>query len=116
MMNLQNIKIHLDSISADVKDISQLELELIKVRAVKYASTKYSDIVGALVIYILVGITFFLSTITVALYLGYMLGKIYLGFGIISLFYLFILLLLVLFKKPLLRRPIRNSFIKNIFE
>lgn len=115
-MALEKIKIHLESITQDVKEISQIELELLKVKIVKLISLKYSEILSALIIHIISGIAFFLLTITLALYLGDVLGKMYLGFAAITFLYFVIIVLLVLFKKYLLKRPIRNAFIKNIFE
>lgn len=115
-MALEKIKIHLESITKDVKDISQIEFDLLKVRVIKSLSLKYSDILSALIIQIIIAISFFLLTITAALFLGDLFGKMYLGFAAITFFYFTIILVLIVFKKYLLRRPIRNSFIKNIFE
>lgn len=114
-MSSEKVKTYIDNVTNDLKDIAQLELELVKVRTAKTIGLKGSEVLSKLVLILLLLAAFFLSMITLALYLGDLLGEWYLGFGIVSVAYLFLFTLLVIFKRTLLKKPICNSIIKNIF-
>lgn len=113
-MSSEKVKTYINNVTDDLKDIAELELELVKVKTVKKLGLKGSAVLSKLVLIILFSTTVFLFMITLALYLGELLGKWYLGFAAITLIYLFLYVLLVIFKEALLKKPICNSIIKSI--
>lgn len=114
-MSSEKVKTYIDNVADDLRDIAQLELELLKVKATKTVGLKGSEVLSKLILIIMFSTMLFLSMVTLALYLGELLGKWYLGFGVISLAYLLLFLIFAVFKQTLLKKPICNSIIKNIF-
>lgn len=114
-MSSEKVKTYFDNLTSDLKDIAELELELFKIKTAKKISFKGSEVVSTLVLILLITTIIFLSMVTLALYLGTILGEWFLGFGVITLVYLVAFTLLIVFKKTLLKRPICNAIIKSIF-
>jgi len=84
------------------------------------ATEKISKLAGAMFSGLLIAVmSFFIIlfiSMMIAWYFGQLLNNVYLGFGIISAFYVVVLILLLIFRKKVLERTITNTVINIFFE
>src|SRR5690349_14555700 len=99
-----------------VENYVESKLLLVKLQAAekisKLAGAMFS---GLLIVVISFFIVLFLSMM-IAWYFGQLLDNVYFGFGIISAFYIVLLILLLVFRKKVLERTIMNTVINIFFE
>ena len=107
---------NIQSIIEESKDYLETKVEEVKLQAAEslsegIAETAAQFILGAIAILFL-----FFFSIFMAIYIGSFLDNYWHGFGIVSGFYLLLLILFGSFKKLLLKTPIQNSVIKHFFK
>ncbi|CAM4257272.1 hypothetical protein [Flavobacterium terrigena] len=93
---------------------SKTTLELCKYEAVYKSADIFSNLAVKLAITIVVVMFLLFVNIGLALFLGDYLGEMYYGFVAIGLFYLFIAILLYIFKDQWIRNPVSNFIISKI--
>lgn len=91
----------------------ETRVELLKLKAIGKASDMASSFVSSLVVVLIAAMMIVLLNIGVALWLGSILGAMYLGFFAVTGFYLLLLLIFYLTRKQLLKTPLRDSIIKH---
>ena len=94
----------------------QYRLLLIKLQAVEKISKLSAAMFVGLAIAILSFFIFLFLSIMAAWYFGELLGSAFKGFGIISAFYVLVLILILIFRKRVLQKTITNTVINIIFE
>ena len=87
--------------------------ELLKLKAVGKVSDMASSALSGMVVGLLAVMMIILLNIGVALWLGHLLGEIYLGFFAITGFYLLLLVILYFARKQLLKTPVKDLIIKH---
>jgi putative superfamily III holin-X len=97
-------------------DYLETKIQLIKLNAIDKASHIISAILSQLIILVIAAFVMFLLNIGVALWIGSLLGKLYYGFFILSAFYLLIGILIFIFKKKWIKKPINNFLIKELLK
>lgn len=111
MLEQQNI----DKITDDLEKYVKTNYELIKLETTK----SVADISSGLMSGILVGAMGFLSLIFIGLSGGYYLSQLLedysLGFGIIAGFYFLVAMILLLSRKSMIEKPLKNIIIKKTF-
>jgi len=90
-------------------------LLLLKLEVTDKVSKFISIIVISLVFASLAILFLFFFSITSALFLGDLLGNIKYGFATVSLFYLLVLLIVIIFRKSIIQKPILNWTVKYLF-
>ena len=108
----------LNSIEALWQKISsylETKILLLKLQAIDKSSAIIASIVSKLILLLAVIFFLFLINIGIALWIGSLLGKLYYGFFILAGFYIIVALLLYVFRKKLLKEPINNFLIKELF-
>ncbi|RCH55478.1 hypothetical protein DJ568_06180 [Mucilaginibacter hurinus] len=103
------------SVIDQLKEYVETRITLIKYKAIEQSTSAVASVIVLLVISIVGLITFIFLNLTLALYLAEVLGSYWQGFGIVTAFYLLIVIIL-LAAKPSIEKPIVNSFIKKIFK
>ena len=96
------------------KTYTQTSIELLKLNIIDKASEIISDLSVKILVSVVVIVALTYTNIALALYLGELLGKNYLGFFAISGFYLLVAIIIFLFKEKIVRNPIRQ-FVINQF-
>ena len=89
-------------------------LQLFKLKATDKGAELISKVVSGFVILILLVLLFINLNIAVALLIGEILGKMWLGFMILAGFYGITSLVVYLFRGFLIKRPVSNSVIREI--
>ena len=93
---------------------SKTTLELYKYEAVYKSANIFSNLAVKLAITIVVVMFLLFANIGLALFLGDYLGEMYYGFVVVGLFYLFIAILLYIFKDQWIKTPVSNFIISQI--
>jgi len=97
-------------------DYGKTSFELVKLKALDKTTDVVSSVVPMLVIVVLV-ITFFLFlNLGLAIWLGELMGKMYLGFLAVAAFYLLTGLIFHFFLEKWIKRVVGDYFIKRVFK
>jgi len=96
-----------------VKEYSKTSVELIKLRTIDSSSFFLSKFIFQLILSIFFLLGILSLNIATALWLGDLLGKTYLGFFVVTGFYLLIAIILLLFRKKI-KENISNSIITSL--
>ena len=94
----------------------ELKWEYFKLDMVETLALLYTRIFSLLLWWIIIPIFLLFIFIGLALYLGTIWGKIYLGFFAVGGIILILAILFVLLRRPLLTNPLINVFIASMFE
>ncbi len=105
----------LEEITENVKDYVATNCKLIKLQVAERSSVIGSGLISTL----LIGITIFLLILFISLGLGFYLsariGDTYSGFAIVAGFYLLIGIILIVGRKTLVEKPMRDKIIRKLF-
>lgn len=96
-----------------VKEYGKTSVELIKLKAVDRSSDFLSKFIFHLILSIFIFLGIFTLNIAAALWIGDLLGKTYFGFLIVTGFYVFLVIILLLFRKKI-KMNISNSIITSL--
>ena len=89
-------------------------VQLIKLKATDKLAEIISNLASGFIIVIILALFFVNLNIAVALLIGDLLGKAWMGFILVSLIYAFIGLIIYIFRNKWIKRPISNSIIKEL--
>lgn len=104
-----------DTLFERMKEFSFAYAELIKLKAINVATEIISAIIPDVIFTLLMFTVTLFLTIGIAVWLGGVMGKLYLGFLLVGSFYLLIGLISHFIMRGWLKRRLGNYFIKNIF-
>jgi hypothetical protein len=91
----------------------ETRLDLLKLQAIDKSSDVTSSLVSRIVILLILLLAVFIGSIGLAIWVGELVGKMYLGFFIVAAFYALLAWLIHLFRKAWIKDPITNSLIKK---
>ena len=91
-------------------------LQLFKLKGTDKIAEIVSNLVSGFVVLMLLGLLFINLNIGIALFIGDLLGKIWLGFFALSGFYGVMALIVYLLRNFLIKRAVRNSVIKILLQ
>jgi hypothetical protein len=106
----------LDVISEEIKNYLLLNYGIVKLEVTKKTAEVASSLFSATILGISLFIFVFSLSIGLGFYLSALLGDSYSGFGIIAGFYLLITLILLVTRKALIEKPMRNKIVRKILE
>ena len=99
-----------------LKDYANNRTELIKLSLVEGLAKAAAAVTSNLILFITFFSFFVFASLGLALYLGVLLGAAYLGFIAMAGFYFLLFILVILFRKSLIEKPILNQTIKKLLE
>ena len=106
----------INSVIDKAEQFGKTSLELIKLKTVDKTADIASSTLSWLII-IIFGLLFFsFLNIGIALWIGSLLGKNFLGFLIVSGFYGILFLIFLAFRKTLLKKPVNDSIVENFID
>jgi hypothetical protein len=106
----------IESLIEKGEEYGKTTLELLKLKTVDKSSDVASTLVSWIVIIAFAIMFFTIINIGIALWLGTILGKSYLGFFVVAGFYGILTLLFSIFRKQLIKKPVNNSIVKQILD
>jgi hypothetical protein len=98
------------------EDYSKTTIKLFKLNAIDKSADVASSLVARLAVIMTVVLSVVIISIGAAFWLGNLLNDTSYGFFIVGGFYLFMAILLQLFRKQLLKYPVSNSIIKKLLK
>lgn len=99
-----------------VETYSKTTIDLIKLKAVDKLTVVASSIILGVTIFILSFFFLMIFNMAIAFWIGEAIGKIYLGFFIVAAFYVLLIILILVFKKQLIKTPITNTLISKFLK
>lgn len=103
----------LEDLFGKTTDYLETRAELVRLKAIGKASEMGSSIVSRLIIGIMFLLVLVLLNIGIAIWLGTIVGELYLGFFIVTGFYLLLLIIVYAARKKILKTPVKNLMIKD---
>lgn len=98
------------------EDYSNATIELFKLNAIDKTADIVSSLVSRIVILIIIGLSVVFVSIGAALWLGKIFEEPFCGFFVIGGIYIFIAILLRLFRRVSLKNPVSNTIIKQMLK
>jgi hypothetical protein len=99
-----------------IESFSKTTIDLMKLKAVDKLSKVSTVVVFGLLLALFVFFFLMIFNIALALWLGKLFGEIYLGFFVVAGFYVLLIIILVLFKKQLIKTPLTNTIISKFLK
>ena len=92
----------------------ETRVELLKLQAVSKTSGVVSSLVSTIIFAVLIVFGVFILNIGLSIWIGTLLGELWLGFIIVGVFYIILAILFVSFKDKLVKRPLTDLLIKKL--
>jgi hypothetical protein len=105
----------LEELTESLKSYITTNYELIKLQTIERSTVIVADLLSNLLVGLVVFLFVFFLSICAGFYLSARLGDSYSGFAIVTGFYLLVSLILLLVRKKLVERPLRDKIIRKIF-
>ena len=112
---MSNIETNVDALIAGIETYSKTSLELIKLQAAEKAAQLLADFLSRMLLVPVLLLLAFSLTIAGGIIIGELLGEVYLGFLILTLFYVAIAAI-VLIALPGIKSNLNDSIIKKILK
>ena len=115
-MKMENEPGTFGSLFEKTGDYLETRLDLFKLRAVDKTSDFTSSLVSRIAIATILILAIFMVNIGLALWVGELVGRVYLGFFIVAAFYALLALLIHVFRKTWIKDPITTLIIKKMLK
>lgn len=99
-----------------IKDYISTRLLLLKVEATEKISEALSVLFKRIILLMVAGSFFFFISIAIALWIGKTYSSNITGFLVIAAIYFLIFIILIIFRKQLLEKNIKNEIIRKVFQ
>lgn len=113
----------MDTITANIellykkaKEYADINIELIRLNSIDKIADVLSSLVSRIVIFMFVVMFVLMINIALSLYLGELLGKDYLGYLVVSVIYLFLIIVINYNKDKIIKTPITNMVIAKLLK
>jgi hypothetical protein len=103
------------SIIEQLKEYAETRIKLAKYQAIEGGTSIAAGLIADVVTVMSLVLAFIFASLTLAYYLGSVLGAIWMGFGCVALLYV-IIALAIKYNRKRLEKPIVNAFIQKIFK
>lgn len=102
-------------ITEQVKEYIETYIKLARLKAIERGTSLFAGIVTDVFIILGLLIAFLFASLTLAFYLSGVFQSTWQGFGIVALAYL-IIIIIIMFTRKSLERPIVNALLKRLFK
>lgn len=106
----------LKSLFEKAGDYLETRGELLKLQAIDKTSDVASSFVSRIAIILILSFAVFIANIGLAIWVGELVGKMYLGFFIVAAFYALLAWLIHVFRKTWIKEPITHMLIKKMLK
>ena len=113
---METIPNHIESIYNKAKKYTETSIELYKLNAIDTTADVVSSLVSRMAFVLVVSMFTLFVNIAISLLIGNLIGHYYLGFLIVSAFYLIIALMIYFFNDSLIKTPITNLVIAKLLK
>ncbi|MFD0991499.1 hypothetical protein ACFQ1R_15475 [Mariniflexile jejuense] len=116
MDNVENMATSVDKLYEKAKKYTETSTELLALKAVDKSADVLSSLTAIILIVIVVAMFTLFINIGLGLFIGKLLNQYYLGFFIVSAFYLVLALLLYVYRVELIKSPVTNLIIVKLLK
>ena len=113
-MKMENDPGTVGSLFEKTGDYLETRLDLLKLRAIDKTSDVTSSLVSRIAIAIILFLAILIVNIGLSLWVGELVGKVYVGFFIVAAFYALLALIIYVFRKAWIKDPVTNILIKKL--
>lgn len=113
---MDNTATNIELLYDKAKKYTETSMELFRLNAIDKTADVASSLMARMAIVMVVAMFTLFVNIGIALLIGKMLGEYYLGFMIVSLFYLILAIVLHLFRNQFIKIPITNLVIEKLLK
>ena len=106
---------HLEELAGSVKEYIHTRIELVKLQAAEKTSSVIANMVAGLVAAMIFLLVALLLSVALSLLIGAAIGKMWAGFAIVAGFYLLIGIIVWMARGKLIRIPVMNALIRQLF-
>ncbi|HEY3370894.1 MAG TPA: phage holin family protein [Prolixibacteraceae bacterium] len=106
----------IDELTDSLKSYVNTNFELIKYQAIERSTVIIADLISNILVGLLLLFFVFFISLWACYYISAQLGDSYSGIAIVAGFYLLVGLILLMVRKKLLIKPLRNKIVHNIFQ
>jgi apolipoprotein N-acyltransferase len=92
-----------------VENYAKTTIDLVKLKAIDKLAVAVSNVVFGVLMALLVFFFLLILNLALAFWVGSLLGETYLGFFVMAGFYVLLIIILMVFKKQLIKAPYRMS-------
>jgi hypothetical protein len=103
----------LEALSNSLKQYLILNLEILKLEVIKKTSETGASLFSSLILGISLFLFVFALSMGIGFYLSALIGDTFSGFAIIAAFYLLISIVLLIGRKKMIEKPMRNKIIRK---
>jgi hypothetical protein len=115
-MNKVNMATSVDKLYEKAKKYTETSTELLALKAVDKSADVLSSLTAIILIVIVVAMFTLFINIGLGLFIGKLLNQYYLGFFIVSAFYLVLAFVLYVYKNELIKSPVANLIITKLLK
>lgn len=105
----------IEEITEQLKSYVATNYELIKLKAVERLTVILSDLISNFLVGLVLFLFVFFTSLWACFYLSARLGDNYSGIAIVAGFYLLVGLILLIVRKKMIEKPLRNKIIRKVF-
>ena len=113
---MDNTATNIELLYDKAKKYTETSMELFRLNAIDKTADVSSSLMARMAIVMVVAMFTLFINIGISLFIGKMMGEYYLGFMIVSLFYLIVAIVLYLFSNRLIKIPITNLVIEKLLK
>lgn len=113
---MDNTATNIELLYDKAKKYTETSMELFRLNAIDKTADVASSLMARMAIVMVVAMFTLFINIGIGLFIGKMLGEYYLGFIIVSLFYLILAIVLHLFSNQFIKIPITNLVIEKLLK
>jgi len=113
---MDNTATNIELLYDKAKKYTETSMELFRLNAIDKTADVASSLMARMAIVMVVAMFTLFVNIGIALLIGKMMGEYYLGFMIVSLFYLILAIVLHLFRNQFIKIPITNLVIEKLLK
>jgi hypothetical protein len=107
---------HIEALYSKVKEYTETSIEIYKLNAIDAAADVLSSLVSRIVFIIVFALFTLFINVTISLLIGNLLGAYYLGFLIVSGFYLILMIFLYYFNGKVIKVPVTNLILEKLLK
>ena len=106
----------IESLITKAGDLAETKAELVKLKTVNKVSEAAASVLSTIAIVVLLALALIIVSLGLAYWIGYLLDNIYYGFFIVGGFYILLGVILHVFRKRLIKKPIANIIIDRLIK
>lgn len=106
----------IEALMSKAGDLAETKAELWKLKTVNKVSETVASVISKIAIVVLIGLALIIFSLGGAFWIGAAMGNIYYGFFIVGGFYVLIGILVHVFRRTLIKKPIANIIIDRIIK